>query len=537
MQDKSKECNMHPKLLPNPILTVAIFLAASCALACAQTQVQTTAGAIAGSAENGVFSFKGVPFAMPPVGDLRWRSPQPPASWQGIRKATDFGPSCIQVKAGERLPWTKEFMVQNQIGEDCLYLNIWTPKVSADAKLPVIVFIHGGGFSEGSGAIEVYRGDNLAAKGVVVVTINYRLGVLGFLAHPELTAESEHHASGNYGLSDQIAALKWVNANIAKFGGDPLRVTIWGQSAGAFSVAAMVASPLAAGLFQQSQADSGLGVSSIPMLSLKDAEQGGVKFAEQHHAATLKELRALPAEALVADPSVGTTPASIRFSPIIDGWVLPDSPTDMNAKGSDNDVAVITGYQAGDSALFNPTFKSLDEYHQMIQKRYGQMATEFEKLYPVSNMEEVKAVVVLSGQERSRVSGFLWACARLKSHRQPVFTYYFDRGIPWPQHPEFGAFHTGEIPYFFLNLKLIDRPWEQIDFTLANTVSTYLINFATHGDPNGNGVAPWPKIDPSQPQTMELGARTGAMPLASKEKIDFWTRYFNSPISRSAPPF
>ena len=528
---------MHPKLSANPILTVAIFVAASCALACAQTQVQTTAGAIAGSTENGIFSFKGVPFAMPPVGDLRWRSPQPPASWQGIRKATDFGPSCIQLKAGERLPWTKEFMVQNQISEDCLYLNIWTPKVSTDAKLPVIVFIHGGGFNEGSGAIEVYRGDNLAAKGVVLVTINYRLGVLGFLAHPELTAESEHHASGNYGLSDQIAALKWVNANIAKFGGDPLRVTIWGQSAGAFSVAAMVASPLAAGLFQQSQADSGLGVSSIPMLSLKDAEQAGVKFAQQHHAATIKELRALPAEALVADPSVGATPASIRFSPIIDGWVLPDSPNNMNAKGSDNDVAVITGYQAGDSALFNPTVKSLDEYHQMIQKRYGEMAAEFEKLYPVSNMEEVKAVVALSGQERSRVSGFLWACARLKSHRQPVFTYFFDRGIPWPQHPEFGAFHTGEIPYFFLNLKLIDRPWEQIDFTLANTVSTYLINYATHGDPNGNGVPPWPKIDPSQPQTMELGARTGAMPLASKEKIDFWTRYFNSPISRSAPPF
>jgi para-nitrobenzyl esterase len=210
-------------MLSKSILTASVLIAASCALACAQTQVQTTAGTIEGSTENGIASFKGVPFAAPPVGDLRWRPPQPLAPWQGIRKATEFAASCMQIKLGERLPWTKEFMVQNQIGEDCLYLNIWTPRLKAGANLPVILFIHGGGYVEGSGAVEVYNGINLAPKGVVVVTINYRLGVFGFLAHPELTAESDHHASGNYGMLDQVAALKWVHDNIASFGGDSQR--------------------------------------------------------------------------------------------------------------------------------------------------------------------------------------------------------------------------------------------------------------------------------------------------------------------------
>jgi para-nitrobenzyl esterase len=293
--------------------------------------VQTAQGKISGvkSLDSAVTVFKGVPFAAPPTGDLRWRAPQPPASWQGVRKTDEFGASCMQLKAGERLPWTREFMVQNSISDDCLYLNIWTPRTNASANLPVIVFIHGGGFSEGSGAIDVYRGGNLAAKGAVVVTVNYRLGAFGFLAHPELTAESGHHSSGNYGLLDLVAALKWVNANIANFGGDPQNVTIWGQSAGAFAVGDLVASPLTAGLFQHGQADSGLGISSLPTPSLKDAEQIGVKYADEHHAASIKELRAVPAEALLPNPNAARTPTSapaLAFSPIIDGWILPDTP-------------------------------------------------------------------------------------------------------------------------------------------------------------------------------------------------------------------
>ena len=500
--------------------------------------VETAQGKISGQKEphSTITSFKGIPFAAPPVGALRWRPPQPPASWQGVRRANEFAASCIQVKTGERLPWSREFMVQNQISEDCLYLNVWTPQLSAGANLPVILFIHGGGYSEGSGAVDVYDGANLASKGAVVITINYRLGALGFLAHPELTAESEHHSSGNYGLLDQIAALRWVSANIANFGGNPHNVTIWGQSAGAGSVAALLASPLVAGLFEHGQADSGLGIVGFPMPNLSVGEQNGLKFAQEHHAASLKELRAIPAEALLPDPKAGMAGA-LRFAPIIDGWALPGDPGKRNAVGSDNDVAVVTGWQAGDSALFAPQIQSVDDYHQMVHKRYGAITAEFEALYPVHSVDDIKANLTASGQDRNRVSMFLWASARVKSHHQPVFTYYFDRAIPWPQHPEFGAFHTGEIPYFFLNLKMLDRPWEKQDWSLADQVAAYLVHFASKGDPNGAGLPPWPKVSPNHPQTMELGVRCAAMPLANTAKAAFWTRYFNSPAGRNSSPF
>jgi para-nitrobenzyl esterase len=369
---------MHPGKTGETTLAAVVLLLLSFSSAWAQVQVKTSSGTLEGTAEKGTTAFKGAPFAAPPIGELRWRAPQPPPAWDGVRKADKFSASCMQFKAGERLPWTKEFMVQNDTSEDCLYLNIWTPRVDASANLPVIVYIHGGSFREGSGAIDVYRGGNLAAKEVVVVTINYRLGALGFLSHPELTAESEHHSSGNYGLLDQMAALRWVQENITQFGGDPHNVTIWGQSAGALSVATLMASPVAEGLFQKAQTDSGLGVSGFPMATLDAAEQNGIKFATEHHAASIKELRALTADALVyvPDPKAGMAGA-FRFVPIVDGWVLPDTPTTMNAKGSDKNVPVIAGYQADEPALYFQPIQTLDDYHQMIQKRYGDMAGEF----------------------------------------------------------------------------------------------------------------------------------------------------------------
>jgi len=497
--------------------------------------VKTAQGRLEGRREpnSTVIVFKGIPYAAPPVGELRWRPPQPPASWPGVRRAVEFSSSCMQREEHENLPWTQEFMVQNAVSEDCLYLNVWTPRLAADARLPVIVFIHGGAFIEGSGAVDMYHGAPLAARGAVVVTINYRLGVFGFLAHPELTAESEHRVSGNYGLLDQIAALAWVKANIGHFGGDPGRVTIWGQSAGAASVGDLVASPLAAGLFSRAQADSGLGAHGFPMASLHDAEAYGVKFAAEHHAASIKELRALPAASLLPGPGWGP----LLYVPIVDGWVLPDNPVALNAKGTDNDVALITGFQPGDSAMFNPRVDSLEAYHAMVEKMYGAMAPEFEKLYPVSKATDIAAALEQSGHERSRVSMYVFASARARSHRQPVYTYYFDRAIPWPQHPEFGAFHSAELPYFFLNLGVLQRPWEKVDFELAKNVSSYLVNFARQGDPNGAGLTAWPKVDPNLPQTMELGSRIGPMPLADPAKVQFWTRYYASPISNNGVPF
>ncbi len=505
------------------------------ALLGANVSARTASGMVSGvrDAQSGVVSFKGIPFGAPPVGDLRWKPPRPVQPWKGIRTADSFAASCMQHERQELLPWTSEFLTHNKVSEDCLYLNVWTPNPATSARLPVIVFIHGGAFSEGAGDIAVYDGERLAATGLVVVTINYRLGVFGFLAHPDLAAESEHRASGNYGLLDQITALQWVRANIQSFGGDPRRVTIWGQSAGAFSVEALIASPLAAGLFERAMADSGIGLAGLPMATLKAAEETGTKFAAAHHAASIKELRAIPAEDLLPGPQDGP----LRFAPDIDGWVLPDSPQALSDRAADNDVPVITGYQANDGLLFSPRAQTPEQFHEMATRQYGEMAAGFERLYAARNPDEVKAVLAQSIQDRDRVSMFLWASRRGKNHRQPVFTYYFDRAIPWPQHPEFGAFHTGEIPYFFLNLKTLDRPFEPVDFRIAQEAASYLRDFAGQGNPDGGDLPKWPRVEATAPATMEIGVRTGPMPLADPEKLDFWTRFFASPAGAHAPPF
>jgi len=496
--------------------------------------VGTDAGAVRGAqaAKQGVTMFKGIPFAAPPVGPLRWRPPQPAKPWSEVRPATEFGASCMQREVKELLPWTEEFMTHNEVSEDCLFLNVWTPHAARSAHLPVVVFIHGGAFTSGAGGIAIYDGTDLAATGLVVVTINYRLGVFGFFAHPDLTAESEHHSSGNYALLDQIAALQWVKRNITPFGGDPNRVTIWGQSAGAFSVNDLLASPLAAGLFERAMADSGIGITGQSMANLKSAEDAGVKFAEAHHVDSLSALRAMPAADLLAAASGGN-----RFAPVVDGWVLPDTPIALSAKHADNDVPVITGYQANDGLLFSNPIQSVDQYAQMAKRQYGEMADEFLRVYPAKTADDVKEMVAQSIRDRDRVSMYLWASRRESNHHAPVFTYFFDHAIPWPQHPEFGAFHSGELPYFFLNLRVMDRPWEKQDAELANTAAAYLKGFAATGNPNGDHLPHWPPVSAAKPATMEIGARTGEMPLADGERLGFWERFLGSPESAKAPPF
>jgi len=515
-------------------MALAVALSPSAGAAAAPV-ARTDAGRVSGVAipNSTVAVFKGIPFAAPPVGDLRWRPPAPVRQWKGIRRADTFSKSCMQRTVRELLPWTPEFMTQLPVSEDCLYLNVWTPQVSSRASLPVIVFIHGGGFSGGAGSIQIYDGTNLASTGVVVVTINYRLGVFGFFAYPGLAAESPHHASGNYGLMDQLAALRWVRGNIRNFGGDPARVTIWGQSAGAFSVLALTASPLGAGLFERAQADSGAGIVALPMPSLQEAEQAGVKYAEAHHAGTLEQLRAKPAADLL--PAAGDF--SARFFPDIDGWVLPASPQELSDRGADNDVPFTTGYQANDGLLFKPPVHSVAEYEDWAQQQFGDLAAEFLRLYPAAAAEEVTPAMEASDRDRDRVSMNLWAVRRTANHHAPIFTYFFDRAIPWPQHPEFGAFHTGEIPYFFRNLDLLDRPWTPVDHTVSREASEYLKNFATTGDPNGDELAHWVRVTASAPETMEIGAHTGMMPLADPARLAFWKKYFASPQGQHAPVF
>lgn len=501
----------------------------------AMAQIARTAfGQVEGvkAADAAVTVFKGIPYAAAPVGELRWKAPEPPAKWSGVRKTDAFSAACMQrITPGPFGPWTQEFLTANKVSEDCLYLNVWTPSVSAAAGVPVIVFIHGGGFTSGSGDVPIYDATNLAATGVVVVSFNYRLGVFGFLAHPELTAESEHRSSGNYGLLDQVAALKWVKENVKAFGGDPKRVTIWGQSAGAMSVGSLLASPLAAGLFERAMADSALTVAAVPLSDLKAAEKTGSDFATAHKAATIKDLRATKAEDLLPAPGQ----FGMQFSPIVDGWLLPDTPLNMSMKGTDNDVPVITGYQKDDSFTYFAPTTTVDAYDKMAERQCGGMAAEFKKLYPATNDDEVKAMVEESNRDRNRVGMYLWAVGRTKSHKQPVRTYFFTRAIPWPQHPEFKVFHTGEVPYFLLNLKMLDRPWEPADFKVADTAASYLRNFAGKGDPNGAGVPEWAAVAEGKPETMEIGVRMGPMPLAEKERMEFWVRYFNSPEGKKAP--
>jgi len=499
--------------------------------------VSTASGRVAGVqlAHSDLAVFKGIPFAAPPTGKLRWRAPQPVHAWKGIRPADHFSDSCMQQTPNEFLPWTPVFMTHRPVSEDCLYLNVWTPRVSASANLPVLVFIHGGAFTSGAGSISIYNGAHLAETGMVVVTLNYRVGVFGFFAYPQLTAESRHHSSGNYGLLDQIAALGWVRRNIRNFGGDPHRVTIWGQSAGAWSVEDLLLSPLPVGLFERAQADSGIGLANgFHSLSLRQAEANGEKFATRIGAHSLAELRAVPAAALLADVRPGD-----RFLPNVDGWVLPAASNQLTAQGTGSHVPVITGNEANDWMLGSPRVHTVQQYQALAHRLYGSEAAQFLQLYPAANAEQAAAMETLSSEDRDRVSMYLWARLRAQSPdvTQPIYTYYFDRAIPWPQHPEYGAFHSGELPYFFRNLNRMHRPWQPADFAVSRTVSAYLKNFVATGDPNGAGLPHWPAVQAKSAVTMQLGQTMGPMPLASAARLAFWKKYFASPDAAHAPLF
>jgi para-nitrobenzyl esterase len=426
----------------------------------------------------------------------------------------------MQNQAGSRLPWTEEFMTQGPIGEDCLFLNVWTAARLPNARVPVMFWIYGGGFNEGSSSVAVYDGTELAKKGVVVVSLNYRVGPLGFLTHPELTQESEHRSSGNYGLLDQIAALRWVRNNIAAFGGDPNQVTIFGQSAGAISVASLMRSPLVKGLFARAIAQSGPGLLGRNALGasspLSEREAAGLKYAEAKGARSLAELRALPA-ANFFTPAAGGPPAPGGV--VRDGWVLTDSAPAEQAALMVGFVADDIGIRgAGFSADAKPTLTS---YRAEVQRVYGDQATAFLKLYPAASDSDVPAVQKSSARDRIRISLDLWAAEQARASKR-LYTYYFDRVIPWPAHPEFGAFHTSEVPYVFNTIARIDRPWEPVDKTVAESVSSYWANFARKGDPNGPGLPRWAAYGANTHMTMQLGPRTGAMPVADAEKLQFF---------------
>jgi para-nitrobenzyl esterase len=468
------------------------------------SQVQVESGLLAPAAgDNPAISvFRGIPFAAPPIGDLRWRPPEPPLPWQGVRSASEFARNCQQELRHEQLPWTAEYMPRNGVSEDCLALNVWTPARSANERLPVFVYIHGGAYTGGSGDVLVYDGEALAARGIVVVTFNYRLGVFGFFAHPALTRESPHGASGNYGLLDQLAALGWVRRNIAAFGGDPNSVTLAGQSAGAGSVHLLTASPLARGLFARAIAQSGPWDPRQHLPVLAESEARGAQLAGSLGRSSLAELRGVPA-ALLQETSVKS---GIAFRPSVDGWVVPDQVPRVYARGQQVDVPLLTGITA-DEGSFRDTYGALppQQFQQSIRERFPEQAKELLALYPAASDAEAHEQQKQFARDEGLAQLRAWRSARAEKGTAPDFGYFFERAMPWPEQPRYQAFHSAELPYMFDNLSKLARPWTDVDRQLAQLMASYWVNFVRNGDPNAAGLPKWPS---DRAQVMRLGAQS-----------------------------
>jgi para-nitrobenzyl esterase len=389
-----------------------------------------------------------------------------------------------------------------------------------------MVYIYGGGFSSGSGSVPVYDGEEMAKKGVVFITINYRVGIFGFFSHPELTAESPYHSSGNYGLLDQVEALKWIQENISSFGGDPANVTIAGQSAGAFSVNYLVASPLAGGLFHRAIAESGGAVLSMNRLAgrtgLEEAEQAGVELAERLGVSSVSDLRQLDADSLLR--------VRAMTGPIIDGYALPEPMFDIFSSGRQNDVPVLTGWNAREGNFGGPP-QVAEAFRDQAVARYGDRAEEFLSLFPADNDSVAReSQTVLSGLQTFGIQAFAWANMQHETGSSKVYMYHFTRSVPFGEgQQDWGAFHTGEVPYAYKNLRMSDiRPWEDIDYTLEEVMSSYWVNFAANGDPNGEGLPEWLPCEPDEYRTMYLGDTQELRQIPDLKRLEFLLEFHTS---------
>ena len=463
--------------------------------------------AVPGADFHGVRAFRGIPFAAPPVGEKRWRPPEAPVPWTGVRPVDAFGANAMQAKVyGDLDPFNEG------VSEDCLFLNVWTPATSAAERLPVLFWIHGGGFVAGHGAEPRYDGGRLASRGIVVVTSNHRLGAFGFLAHPELTAESPKRASGNYGLLDQVAAIAWVKRNIAAFGGDPNCVTIAGESAGSISVSALMASPLTAGLFQRAIGESGALFSASPKrpnFARQAAEQYGVGFAASLGAHSLAEMRALPAETIIA-----ATPTDHTLWPIADGWFLPETPAEIFAAGRQNDVALLAGWNRDEGFNFGVTLGTAQSFADVVRQRFGPKADGILRLYPAGTPAEAAQSARDFGGDLVIVQpSWAWIEAQVKTGRAPIYRYRFDHAPSVPEgwfgdRPSAGAgaFHAAEIVYVFDTLDAFPWAYADADRQTAAAISAYWVNFVKTGDPNGEGLPEWPIYTSPDGAVMHLGA-------------------------------
>jgi para-nitrobenzyl esterase len=516
--------------------------------------VKIDMGLVAGTTGTGqpsVRTFKGIPFAAPPLGENRWRAPQPPAKWEGVRSAEAFGAPCTSgpaagrgagrgANAGARgaaagaspAQPAPAALREPARSEDCLYLNVWTSAKSAGDRRPVMVWIYGGGFTGGSGGLQWYDGENLAAKGPVIVTFNYRLGSLGFFAHPELAKESGHNASGNYGMMDTIAALQWVKRNISRFGGDPNNVTVAGESAGAIMVGALVGSPQAKGLFNRAIAESGgwMGLTMGRMRSGAAAQADGAKTMDALDVKTIRELRARSFNELTGLSAGGL---------VVDGYLIPEDASLTFMNGKQNAVDVLTGSNK-DEANFGVCGPgagaagrggqrmTADAFRTAAQRKFGELTDQYLQLYPVSSDDDAQRAAHEACADEINWNMRQWAAAQAKLGKR-AYTYFFTRiptlnGQPSPQ----GATHTAEISYAFNNPKgQQTQTWNETDTKLGDTMSSYWVNFITKGDPNGGGLPPWPQYkDLATSKVMVLGDTPQVESAPATAKLSFYHAAF-----------
>jgi para-nitrobenzyl esterase len=472
------------------------------------------------SGKNGIRIFKGIPFAAPPVGELRWKAPQPVKNWAGVQKADKFGPRAMQLALFGDMNFRS-----NGMSEDCLYLNVWTPAKTGQERRPVLVYFYGGGFVAGDGSEPRYDGESMANRGLVAVTVNYRLGVFGFMAHPELTKESPKKASGNYGLLDQAAALRWVKNNIAAFGGDPNKITIAGESAGSYSVSAQMASPLAKNLIAGAIGESGSLLSLQKTMGLAQAEEAGVKFANTLEAQSLAALRALPATQILEATRKPGTP---RFGITVDGYFFPKAPAEIFTAGEQAHVPLLAGWNSEESgywAILGNEAPTPENYAKAVQKFYGEDAPAVLKLYPATTEEAViQAATDLASDRFIGFSTWKWIDVHSQTGGKPVYRYLYSRPRPemTPEMgnatpglaggviknpeptaqkapPARGAVHSAEIEYAMGNLPTNKvYAWTPEDYKVSKIMQRYFVNFIKTGNPNGKGLPTWPAIKPGK---------------------------------------
>jgi para-nitrobenzyl esterase len=505
-------------------------------------QVKVAAGTLEGTLEkSGIRSFKGIPFAAPPVDSLRWKAPQPAAAWTGVRKAQQFGPRAMQTAVFGDMGFRS-----NGMSEDCLYLNVWAPALKGKESLPVLVYFYGGGFVAGDGSEARYDGESMAQKGIVALTVNYRLGAFGFMAHPELSGESAQKASGNYGLLDQAAALKWVAENIAQFGGDPKRVTIAGESAGSVSVSALMASPLSRNLIAGAIGESGSVLGTLPAQPLGEGEANGVAFAKAAGAPSLAALRALPADSLL---QASTRFGVFRFGRTIDGYFFPKSPYAIFEAGEQAKVPLLAGWNneemnyrvvMGNAPLTKESFAAA------VKKLYPDNADEVLQVYNPATDADVEAVATdLAGDRFISFSTWKWIELQSKTGK-PTYRYLYERARPemtpemgdataglaggvqrntsGPKPPPAkGAVHSAEIEYAMGNLAYNKTyAWKAEDHQVSRTMQEYFANFVKKGDPNGSGLPKWPTVQSANPApVLHINVQTKVMPEANRGRYLF----------------